>query len=127
MPGNNESHDCDSMSRSELENQFKTINDNFQEMKGILAKISERQQDHYLDFTKLAMSVVQIKEKVKDLEQDQEKEIKIIWKKIHEKETEQKENARLKDKKNMWIIGLIVTFSTSLAAALASLATFLSN
>lgn len=86
------------MSRTELENQFKTIGDYIRDMKKILEKIDERQQKHYTELTEVKKDIEFIKKEIKDNKTDHKEEISILWNEL-----------RRRDKKTMWIVGTIIS------------------
>lgn len=108
MPPENENFQ--GMPRAELENQFKNVTESIREMNDLLKKINERQQNHYNDLIKVEKDVEFITKEIgvaKDLHKE---EIRTLWNEL-----------RRRDKKSMWIIGMIVPVVTVIISLLLGL------
>ena len=95
------------MSRTELENQFKTIGDYIRDMKKILEKIDERQQKHYTELTEVKKDIEFIKKEIEENKKEHKEEISILWKEL-----------RRGEKKTKWTVGTIISIGILAMTAL---------
>lgn len=86
------------VSRTELELQFSNINESVKDIKKILEKMDNRQQEHFGSLKELNKDIGYIKEEIAKNKTNHEKEISVLWEELNRRE-----------KKRMWIVGTIIS------------------